>query len=153
MAYLTWSEDLDTHIDIIDQQHKRIVQYINDLYDVQEALDRNKVGNVIDELVDYTVSHFAFEESLMEQAEYPFLAPHQKVHELFVKKVTKFVERFGAGEDVAPELLTMLQKWLINHIRNEDGDYSDIVLSRMGKIRGEDKEGGWLSRSLKKFFG
>jgi len=152
MAYLEWSKDLDTHIDIIDQQHKRIVHYINDLHEAQQAQDRHKIGDVIDELVDYTVSHFAFEESLMEQAEYPFLVPHQKVHGLFVKKINKFVGRFSEGEDVADELLIMLQKWLVNHIRNEDGDYVPIVLSKMGKIRGEEKEGGWLSRSLKKFF-
>lgn len=153
MAYLEWSEELDTGIDIIDQQHRRIVQYINDLYDAQVAQDRAKIGDVIDELVDYTVSHFAFEESLMEQAGYSFLTPHKMVHELFVKKVSKFVERFQNGEDVGPELLIVLQKWLVNHIKNEDGDYAALVRSKMGEIRGESKEGGWLSRSLKKFFG
>jgi len=79
MAFLAWSRELDTGIDIIDSQHKRIVEYINALHETQESLDRAKVGDIINELVDYTVSHFAFEESLMENAGYPFLAPHQKV--------------------------------------------------------------------------
>ncbi|MES9887358.1 MAG: bacteriohemerythrin, partial [Candidatus Sedimenticola sp. 6PFRAG1] len=121
MAYLQWSSSLDTGVDVIDEQHKRIVQYINDLYDAQTSGSGN-VAEVIEDLVDYTVSHFAFEESLMEQAGYPFLEPHKKVHALFIKKVTVFVERFKAGEDVAGELLSMLQRWLVNHIRNEDGD-------------------------------
>ncbi|PUD98123.1 MAG: hypothetical protein C3L25_13445 [Candidatus Sedimenticola endophacoides] len=150
MAHLEWSNSLDTGISVIDEQHKRIVDYINELYDAQQTLDKRRVGEVIDELVDYTVSHFAFEESLMEQAGYPFLEPHKKVHGLFVKKVTKFVDRFEAGEDVAGELLTMLQRWLINHIRNEDGDYTEIVRRNMKDLKGD---GGFLSRSLKKFFG
>lgn len=142
MAHLEWSNSLDTGISVIDEQHKRIVDYINELYDAQQTLDKRRVGEVIEELVDYTVSHFACEESLMEQAGYPFLEPH--------KKVTKFVGRFEAGEDVAGELLTMLQRWLINHIRNEDGDYTEIVRRNMKDLKGD---GGFLSRSLKKFFG
>jgi hemerythrin len=149
MAHLKWSRELETGVDIIDEQHKRIVQYINELHDAQVTLDRAKVGEIIEELVDYTVSHFAFEESLMEQANYPFLSPHQKVHGLFVNRVNKFVERFNEGEDVAGDLLSMLQKWLVNHIRNEDGDYGPMVQASMKKLKGE---GGWLARSLSKFF-
>lgn len=150
MAHLKWSSVLDTDINVIDSQHKRIVQYINDLYDAQETGDRDKVGNVIDELVDYTLSHFAFEESLMEQAGYPFLIPHQKIHKLFTERVSTYVERYKAGEDVAGDLIVMLQKWLVNHIKLEDGDYKDIVKKNMQKL---EKDEGWLKSAISKFFG
>ena len=150
MAYLQCSSTLDTGVEVIDEQHKRIVQYINDLYDAQVSLDKKVVGEVIDELVDYTISHFAFEESLMEQAGYPFLEPHKKVHELFTKKIGNFVERYKAGEEVSEELLNMLQRWLINHIKNEDGDYAEIVRGSINRLhKGQDS---WVSRSLSKFF-
>ena len=150
MAFLEWSHDLDTGIDIIDSQHKRIVEYINELHEARETLDKKMVGEVIEELVDYTISHFSFEESLMEKADYPYLDPHKRVHGLFIKKVDTFVDRFKAGEDVSEELLKMLQRWLVNHIRNEDGDYAEIVKKSMKKL---NKEQGWLSRTLGKFFG
>lgn len=150
MAHLKWSSVLDTDINVIDSQHKRIVQYINDLYDAQETGDRDKVGNVIDELVDYTLSHFAFEESLMEQAGYPFLIPHQKIHKLFTERVSTYVARYKAGEDVAGDLIVMLQKWLVNHIKLEDGDYKDIVKKNMKKL---EKDEGWLKSAISKFFG
>jgi hemerythrin len=149
MALLKWSNDLNTGVDIIDEQHKRIVRYINELYEAQAANNRAQVGEIIDELVDYTVSHFAFEESLMERAGYPFLDPHKKVHGLFVGRVSKFVERFKEGEDVAGDLVSMLQKWLINHIQNEDGDYAEIVRKSVKSLH---KEESFLKRSLKKFF-
>ncbi|OGT88618.1 MAG: hypothetical protein A2286_03250 [Gammaproteobacteria bacterium RIFOXYA12_FULL_61_12] len=151
MAHLQWSSTLETGIEVIDEQHKRIVNYINQLYDAKETHDNAVVGGVIDELVDYTISHFAFEESLMEQAGYTFLEPHKKVHELFTKKVGQFISRYKGGEDVADELLNMLQRWLINHIKNEDGDYADIVRISVHKMQKE--ESGWISRTLKKFFG
>lgn len=151
MEFFEWTEDLETGIDIIDEQHKRIVLYINSLYDASRTGNAKVVGEVIDELVDYTISHFAFEESLMEKANYPFLEPHKKVHELFVKKVNQFVERFSKGEDVSGELLRMLQRWLLNHIKHEDADYSTAVKRSMELMKKEES-GGWLSGALKKFF-
>ena len=64
MTYLEWSDDLDTGIAVIDDQHKRIVAMINQLDDAQRTANKVKVGTVIDELIDYTVSHFAFEEAM-----------------------------------------------------------------------------------------
>lgn len=151
MAHLQWSSTLETGIEVIDEQHKRIVNYINQLYDAKEVQNVGMVGEVLDELVDYTISHFAFEESLMDQAGYTFLEPHKKVHELFTKKVSQFVSRFKGGEDVADELLNMLQRWLINHIKNEDGDYAEIVRASVHKMQKE--ESSWIARALHKFFG
>lgn len=145
MEFFEWTEDLETGIDIIDEQHKRIVQYINNLYDASHGGNPKVVGEVIDELVDYTISHFAFEESLMEKADYAFLEPHKKVHELFVKKVNQFVERHAKGEDVSGELLRMLQRWLLNHIKHEDADYSAVVKRSMALMKKEDTR-SWLSR-------
>jgi len=148
---IKWSADLNTNIHVIDEQHKKIVDYINDIHHVQETHDRNELGEVIAELVDYTISHFAYEEALMEKAGYPFIEPHKKVHQLFVGKVNTYVERFEAGEDVTKELLNMLQKWLINHIKNEDGDYVDLVFAVQDKLHHAAK-GGLLTRFMKALF-
>lgn len=150
MSHLKWDPVLDTGINVIDQQHKRIVQYINDLYDAQQKGDRAMVGNVIEELVDYTLSHFAFEESLMEEAGYPFIRPHQRIHKLFTERVNTYVSRFNSGDEVAEDLITMLTKWLVNHIKLEDGDYVTIVQKTMKKATVDES---WIKSALNKFFG
>ena len=149
MSHIVWTSDLDTHIPVIDKQHHRIVEYINNLYDISDSHDREEVGRVLNELVDYTLSHFAFEESMMEEAEYPFLNGHKKVHEMFTKRVADFQQRFNMGEDITDELLTVLRSWLINHIRSDDNDYAGVVKANMQAVTSDE---GWLSRSLKKFF-
>lgn len=149
--HIKWTSDLNTNIHVIDEQHKKIVEFINQLVDVHGAEDRMIISDVISELVDYTVSHFAYEEALMEQAGYPFLEPHKKVHKLFVDKVNAYVKRFESGEDIVKELIALLKKWLINHIRNEDGDYVDIVAAVQDKIHHAAK-GGLLTRVIRKLF-
>jgi hemerythrin len=147
MARLVWSKDLDTGIDIIDRQHKRIVDYINELDDARgSGRKRDEVGHVIDEMVDYTLSHFAFEESMQEEAHYPFLKAHKKVHELFVSKVANLQERFSLGEDVSEELHKMLFTWLYNHIKRDDADYVALVKANIAQNTFVEKKKGFFGK-------
>jgi hemerythrin len=124
---IVWNETLNIGIAVIDSQHKRIVAYINALEEARSSHDQARVGSIIEQLVDYTQSHFGFEESLMEEAGYRFLKPHQKVHELFIRRVNAFTVRAAKGEDIAQELHSMLSNWLLNHIAHEDRDYAGAV--------------------------
>ncbi len=150
---LQWNTDLDTGIEVIDKQHRRIVDYINELELANTSGDRKAVGNVLDELVDYTLSHFAFEESLQEEAGYRYCKPHKKVHELFERRVGQYVERFQLGDDVGEEVHKLLCSWLINHIKRDDADYVSTVKANMNEVvaKKEQTEGkGWFSRFFKR---
>jgi len=127
MAYWDWSPSYELGINVIDKQHKRIVEYINELRDVLNTRDRAQIATTIVGIVDYTVSHFAFEESLMSEAGYPMLEPHKKVHEAFIKTVGKYQSAFREGNDIAGQLMAELQIWLTHHILNDDKDYSSFV--------------------------
>jgi hemerythrin len=153
VAYLEWESDLDTGIEVIDGQHKRIVEMINGLHAAQLQMDKAAVARVIEEVVDYTLSHFAFEETLLEDAGYQFSRAHKKVHELFIRRVNVFRTRHQAGEDVADELKDLLGRWLFNHIRNDDANYVEAVKANMQQLTRDDSSSGWLSRSMRRFFG
>lgn len=152
VAYLTWRNDLNTGIEVIDAQHRQIVEMINQL-DETQGQDRAAVGVVIEALVDYTVSHFAFEESLMEDAGYQFSRAHKRIHDLFIKRVSDYRGRYAAGEDVAEELQELLSRWLFSHIKEEDASYVGAVRAQMQSLASDRSSGGWLSRSMKRFFG
>jgi hemerythrin len=149
---IAWTNDLNTGIDVIDKQHRRIVDYINNLEIAHTNQDKLIIGQVLDDLVDYTLSHFAFEESLQEEADYKFCKPHKKVHELFVRRVNEYVERFKLGDDVTAEIHKLLSNWLINHIKRDDADYVSAVKANMiGIIAEKEKKqnAGWFKRFFK----
>jgi hemerythrin len=156
---IIWDSKLDTGIEVIDNQHKRIVAYVNQLDTARQSGNRALVIEVIEQLVDYTQSHFSFEEAMMEEAGYRFLKPHQRVHEIFIRRVGEYTVRAAKGDDVAEELHSMLTKWLINHIANEDHDYSTAVLAMMDQQKSKpaessapQKSGGFVSNLLGRFF-
>lgn len=123
MSYMKWSSELETGIDVIDNQHRRIVDYINQLHHALEHNSREEVEEVLEQLVEYTLSHFAFEEDLQEQSGYAFAHAHKKVHDLFTKKMAGYQERFDLGEDISRQLMSTLRTWLVNHIKRDDADY------------------------------
>ncbi len=149
MALLVWQAELDTGIDVIDQQHRRIVDLINQL---AEATTRDDQAAVLEELVDYTLSHFAFEEELIEEAGYTFAPAHKRVHDMFVRRVSEYRMRFEAGEDIAAELKGMLARWLFNHIRGDDKSYSRHVRHYLDTYKRPGRGGthdGWFKRKVK----
>ncbi len=145
-----WSKDLVIGIQEIDDQHRQIVDYINLLIDSRGNDDRKVTEEVISELIAYTVSHFGFEESLMEKAEYAYISPHKRIHRLFEKRVREYADRFVNGEDVAEELIEMLHRWLITHIRSEDKDYGALVISSLDANPERER---FLKKSFGRFFG
>ena len=156
MAYWVWDPSFSVGIEIIDNQHKRIIEYINELGVASQYGDQQKVYNVLLGLIDYTISHFSFEESLQEQAGYPMLEPHKKVHQAFIRRIEFFKERYEGGEDVTKQLMSELQIWLINHIQHDDSDYTDDVKAMLDKKKHgaseQEEQKGWLSSMVNKFF-
>lgn len=159
MAYMQWTDDLDTGIQVIDDQHRRIVLYINQLHEADESGDRHKTAEVMEGLLDYTMTHFQFEEELQERAGYPFLKAHQRVHEIFMRRIADFRKRAEQGENILPELLSMLKVWLASHIKGDDRDYVESVQ----KLLGEEGAGNtaenaaehesWVKATVKRLFG
>jgi hemerythrin len=150
MAFLEWTRELESGIPVIDDQHKRIVAFINELNDALETGNAEETNHVMEGLLNYTVTHFEFEEELQEKAGYPYLKAHRRIHEVFMKRVATIRERSAHGEDVAPELLKLLKGWLASHIKGEDRDYVESVKAF---TESNDKEAaGWLNSALKRFF-
>lgn len=144
-----WTSDLNTGIAEIDAENRKIVDYINILFAARESDDREQLGGVLELLLDYVCNHFIFEEHMMEQAEYEYRVAHEKVHELFAKRLADFRGRFKAGETPFDEVLAMLVHWVDDHIRNDDRMYAETVQATI------EKEGGstWVAGVMRRLFG
>lgn len=151
MGYMEWSRDLESGIPVIDTQHKRIIDFINELADACQTGNTAETEHVMEGLLNYTITHFEFEEALQEKAGYPFLKAHRRIHEIFMKKVADIRLRAAQGENVAQELLKLLNGWLISHIKGEDRDYIESVKTITDS---KDREvSSWMDAALKKFIG
>lgn len=145
-----WSDDLDTGIEIIDRQHRQIVELINRLEAAQVVKDLERTRQVVNSCIDYTLSHFAFEEGLLDVAGYVHSKPHKRMHAVFTRKIDEYRQRVDLGEDVAEELHDMLARWLLTHIKRDDADYVGTVKAGMLQTIAEHEQKhdtrSWLAR-------
>jgi len=129
MAMLTWNDSFSVQVEELDNQHKRLINLINQLHDAMiEGKGRNILASILDELVDYTQTHFTAEEVMMKKCDFPGLAEHKKAHEELTQQVKDFQERYNKGQvSVSVELLNFLHDWLVNHVLSMDKRYAPYL--------------------------
>ena len=147
MSFWSWDPSLSIGVDVIDEQHKRIVDYINELDVARRESDRERISEILEGLVDYTLTHFSFEEELMNKSGYPLTDSHRDVHASFAIQIGSYVDQHNAGKDISRKLMSDLQIWLTNHIRYQDQDYGQFL--QQSPTRG----GGWVSRMAERLLG
>ena len=125
MNMVQWSDEYSVDIQEIDEQHKCIVSYINELYEALAKKDsRDLVADVIQKLAEYTKIHFAVEETLMRIFHYEGYEEHKSIHDKIVQQVLNYQGKFLAGDEkVGMELLMFLKGWLFEHINKVDKHY------------------------------
>lgn len=130
--YVEWKNDYSVGIDSIDQQHKRLINLINQLHTaVDYSTGPEFEREALDELVDYTKTHFSYEEGLMEQNGYPDFEPHKAQHEKMFKKVEEVLAEYEKDQETAmSNAAEYLKDWLINHINGTDKEYSSFLISK-----------------------
>jgi hemerythrin-like metal-binding protein len=130
---IVWTNKYSVGCNYIDDQHKKLVQIINELNSAfLSSSERSIISKVLQELVDYTKYHFEAEEKLMEKYGYPNLENHKKIHKQFVDKVVEFSKRYELGDDVVGyDMLNYLKDWLLNHIMGTDTDYAKMICDKV----------------------
>jgi len=148
MAFVEWDEMYSVRIEEIDNQHKRIFDYINQLHDAMKAgSDMAAMEKILDGLVDYTVNHFSQEEGKMRNSAYPDFDGHKKLHTKLLNDVGGYVEQVKQGKmSVGVELMSFLTRWLQEHILKVDKGYSQYLIDA-GEPEMPAKQTSLMSRS------
>jgi len=129
MAYLDWNESYSVNIKEFDQQHRKLVSLLNELFEAMKAGSAKQVlGAILNSLIDYTEKHFAAEEALMEKYDFPELWRHRNEHIHLTKQVLAFKEKYERGEaSLSVEMSGFLKAWLTDHIMKTDKRYTEFL--------------------------
>ena len=118
-----WSEAIATGHLATDNQHKLLIDIINDLADaIETGKTQAKMNQILNLLHHYTEWHFEREERCMERTHCPMGEKNKAAHCLFIEKVKKFRADYKANptEDLARKLYQELVDWLVHHIQGID---------------------------------
>ncbi|MCC6408567.1 MAG: bacteriohemerythrin [Planctomycetes bacterium] len=129
MALMTWTDKYATGIASIDNQHKKLIEMLNNLQDAMLAGQGNEaIAKILDGLVQYTVTHFAHEEKLFATHGYAEAASHKAEHDKLAKQVLEFQAQIKAGKTkLSAAVMNFLRDWLNNHILGTDKKYAPFL--------------------------
>jgi hemerythrin len=129
MALLTWSDKFSVQVRQFDEEHKQLMNLINQLHDAMKTgQGKEVIGDVLKGLITYTQNHFAAEERLMKAHGYPAYGNHKKEHNNLTMKVLDFQKGFTEGSALLSQtVMTFLKEWLTNHIQGVDKEYGPFL--------------------------
>lgn len=132
MASFGWSEKYSLGIKEIDPQHMKLIGMISKLDEaMRKGEGRQVLGVILKELIDYTRTHFAFEERLMKTNGYPEYDEHKAKHEKMTRKVLDIQEQYKEGKtNITFEVMKFLEDWIDKHIMGTDMKYAPFLKSK-----------------------
>ena len=127
--YLVWKDDYSVGIEAMDNDHKKLLNLINQLQTATDYYTGQEFEKkALDELVDYTKTHFSREETLMQENNYAELEDHKEQHRLMIAKVDELLKAYENNPEVAiKDALDYLKNWLIRHINGTDKEYGKVL--------------------------
>lgn len=130
---IAWTNNFNIGNSIIDDQHKELIEIINDMIEsITKGDITKKFAGLLSRMTDYSIRHFTSEEQFMSEISYPDIENHQKLHKEYVLKTAIFNSQYLTPTPPdSNEVVSFLTSWWTNHIIQVDIDY---ILFRQNAI-------------------
>lgn len=122
-----WSEKFETKIELVDSQHKNLVEIINKLAETANRgeADESVLDSILEELMAYADKHFVDEElmTLHAKIDKRHRNMHRMQHQSFIYDIQRMRSHISQDDTVAERLGKLAQfatSWLMFHILGED---------------------------------
>lgn len=129
-----WSDGFACGVDLIDRQHRNLVDLINLLRSAILRDDTVSSTNSLESLQAYARYHFAYEESWARDRGMPQVAleQHARRHQAFADRVQAMAEKDSEEVGHGRVLHRFLSNWLLEHIVKDDREMVHRLLHSGG---------------------
>ena len=133
-SFFKWDrEKLSTYVDAMDNEHKKLVEIMNRLFERTEAkASKQELGGLINELGSWTVTHFAHEEKFFDTLDYPHASVQKKIHKDLLERFKGHQAEFEKTGVLTLAFFQFLKTWLTAHIMGIDIKYGEIAVKKAG---------------------
>ncbi|MCU7917678.1 MAG: bacteriohemerythrin [Candidatus Thiodiazotropha sp. (ex Epidulcina cf. delphinae)] len=135
---IAWDDRLLTGVEVIDLQHKNLLNMVNDAYvSLSDTSSPEALQRITKELLSYAIYHFQTEESLMREYRYDEertedAEAHRREHRMFSDKVVSVRgDMMDSDKEQIFELLDFLKRWITSHISQTDKKLGNFLAGRM----------------------
>jgi hemerythrin len=130
MTPFIWDDKYSVNNETLDNQHKRLFDILNKLYNSCLAkAHRVSITSIVEELLSYASYHCEVEERHMKSIGYKNIKKHISENKLFTDIIYKQQYQTDIKDSViTTETAMSLWKLLIDHILKEDVKYAKSII-------------------------
>jgi len=141
MPYLEWNPAFDTGIGGIDYEHHRLVDMLNEIHELMlKVAEPRKIAAILADFHALASAHFALEEKIMRDQNYPGFEGRRDTHYRLLDQVREIMDAYETGSYRGGESLpATLKQWLMEAMGNDAemfGEINDVRLHTLGLSRG-----------------
>lgn len=128
-----FTKDLECGNTLIDNEHKELLQVVNKLLDAcSEGNGRKNIEPTLKFLLNYVNTHFAHEEQLQMNTNYPNMTAHKSFHTQYTQKLNEIADKIPLSNPSILDLGNLNQHIgiLVSHIKTEDKHLGEYLNSR-----------------------
>ena len=130
-SLMEWNSLLATEHDEIDGEHQAMIDLLNQLHEAVLAEKSTLISNLLEQFSCIAMQHFATEERLMEEINYPHLERHKAQHDEFAERAQGLHEQILLGRIVLDEKLTeTIREWMLDHFQGEDRELGHYLFQQ-----------------------
>lgn len=129
---LVWREQLSVGNDLIDSDHKYLIEIINQVEYCMRTKSRDGLGSAFNRLTRYAKTHFVVEEMIAEKAGYTDASRLHASHEVWMERLSQLRQEIKDEwtETSMDHFAKLLRSWLVDHVIKEDLLMKPILAQR-----------------------
>jgi len=118
MALIKWKNEYSVGVTKLDNQHKKIIEIINQVIGQQFSIQNEKeIEEILNNLQNYIKEHFQTEEEYMLKHHYSGYEEQKKEHNQFIDRLFEAQkEHFKNGHLTSINLFNFVWDWFSQHI-------------------------------------
>ena len=122
MTLIEWDDSFSVGVADIDHEHKGLIELINQLYsNVQQGASEEDIEDFFGEIYTHVSAHFALEEKIMRDNNYPEYQAHKQDHERLLEEIRDMMDDYTDQMLIdEQDLSTRLRNWFSEHFKTMD---------------------------------
>lgn len=127
---VTWQKGLEIGIEEIDQEHKMLVEKLNELIMAMNKHDVKAMGDLYLKVYTIAKAHFEHEEKDLYENGYAGYQSHKQIHDFLLSTLLTFKDSVADGSVNKPFLVHFIINALVTHIFGSDVKYAEFLKSK-----------------------
>ena len=130
-----------TDIPLIDRDHQRLIQLLNNLIDYvnKGKITKATFDDFNNKIVAYSIDHLDAEEYLMRSLDYPLYTKHCEKHNIFRENINNYLKEVESQENISVDSLRLicnkLVTWFKFEVLNDDIKLAMYIRGKNSKTK------------------